>query len=105
MAAKERPVLTHRVGHLKISVWRNKKGDQSWYTAMLTRSYRDASGEWQETPSLNLCDLVVAANMLERIFGYCVASDFSETLGSDTPPSKDQTPAQCTSQENDAIPF
>jgi hypothetical protein len=63
--AKNRPVKEVRLGRIKASVWSNTNSKQEqWYSCVLTRSYKDAQGEWKSSHSLGLDDLLVAGEVL-----------------------------------------
>jgi hypothetical protein len=63
---RNRPVHEVRLGRIRASCWlnTNSKGE-SWYSVVLTRSYKTAEGEWRNSHSLGLDDLLVAGEVLK----------------------------------------
>ena len=63
------PVEKLRDRGLTLTIWENKTEDEkTYYSANLSKSYKDDAEEWQETTSLNADDLLKAANLLQQ--GY-----------------------------------
>jgi hypothetical protein len=62
-----RPAKEFRLGRIRCSVWgnTNSKGE-SWFSCVLTRSYKDAEGNWKNSHSLGLDDLFVAGEVLKQ---------------------------------------
>lgn len=70
-----RPVREVRDGSIKIALFRNEgkdQGERVWYSGKLTRSYRDADGQWHETDYLSGTELLRAARLLERAYDASV---------------------------------
>ena len=66
---RNRPWLEVRSGMLKATVWENRAGDGTTYTStQLSRLYKDANNQWQETTSLGREDLLRASHLLTRVF-------------------------------------
>ena len=66
-----RPVSEVRDGSIKFALFRNESKEQGegvWYSGKLTRSYRDANGEWHDTDYLSGTELLRAARLLERAY-------------------------------------
>jgi len=61
-----RPVAEIRDGTLKIAIFSNPKkdGEGVRFSHKLTRSYRDANGNWQETAYLSGSENLRAANLM-----------------------------------------
>jgi len=45
-------------GHVKLTVWRNSDGKETWNSITLARIYKDEGGTWQRTPHLKEGDLL-----------------------------------------------
>jgi hypothetical protein len=62
-----RPAKEFRLGRVRASCWlnTNSKGE-SWFSIVLTRSYKDAQGNWKNSHSLGLDDLFVAGEVLKQ---------------------------------------
>lgn len=65
---RQRPVYEHRVGRLKLIAWENQGKDGPWLSYSLSRSYRDAQGNWKNASTLGAQDLLVAAMMFQVAF-------------------------------------
>ena len=60
-----KPVHEVRLGRIRASVWHNTNSKQeSWYSVVLTRGYKDGQGQWKNSHSLGLDDLLVAGEVL-----------------------------------------
>jgi hypothetical protein len=68
---KQRPAFEVRYGRLKATVWR-QDSEQSgpWYTTVLTRSYKDDSGNWQSSQSFGRDDMLVIAKLCDRVHSW-----------------------------------
>ncbi|TWT86723.1 hypothetical protein Mal64_35520 [Pseudobythopirellula maris] len=65
------PVSEVRDGALKIAIFRNEpkqEGDRPRYSGKLTRSYRDANGEWHDTDYLSGTEFLRAARLMEKAY-------------------------------------
>lgn len=65
------PVSEVRDGNLKIAIFRNdpkQEGDRPRYSGKLTRSYRDASGDWHDTDYLSGSEFLRAARLMEKAY-------------------------------------
>lgn len=70
-STSNKPVSELRDGTIKIALFRNepqKEGDRPWYSGKLSRSYRDANGDWQETDYLSGTEFLRAAKLLEKAY-------------------------------------
>lgn len=66
-----KPVVEVRDGNLKIALFRNEPqeaGERVRYSGKLTRSYRDASGQWHNTDSLSGSEFLRAARLMEKAY-------------------------------------
>ncbi len=62
-----KPVHEVRLGRIRASVWLNTNSKQeSWYSVTLTRGYKDQQGQWKNSHSLGLDDLLVAGEVLKQ---------------------------------------
>ena len=85
-SAGNKPVAEVRDGNLKIAIFRNEgkeEGDRPWYSGKLTRSYRDASGDWHNTDYLSGSDYLRAARLMEKAYDEELAH--RTAAGSDQP--------------------
>ena len=65
------PVAELRDGTIKVAIFRNlpkQEGDPVRFSGRLTRSYRDANGDWQETNSLSGSEYLRTANLLIQAY-------------------------------------
>lgn len=66
-----KPVNELRDGTIKIAIFRNEgkeEGDRPRYSGKLTRSYKDASGDWHDTDYLSGTEFLRAARLLEKAY-------------------------------------
>jgi hypothetical protein len=62
MAKANQPAAKFRLGFVTATVWKN----DDFFNVVLTRSYKDADDQWQDTDQLNAGDLLNAAKVLQR---------------------------------------
>ena len=63
---KNTPVQTYKIGYLTAAVWKN----DNFYSVTITRSFRNAEGEWNDTHSFNHQDLPVLATLADACESY-----------------------------------
>lgn len=67
------PAAKFRDGVLTVTIWKNETEDnKAFYSANLTKSYKDSSDEWQETNSLNYDDLLKASNLFQQAYNKII---------------------------------
>lgn len=69
--SNNQPVAEVRDGNLKIAIFRNEpkqEGERPRYSGKLTRSYRDASGDWHDTEYLSGSEFLRAARLMEKAY-------------------------------------
>ena len=69
--SSNKPVQEVRDGGLRIAIFRNEpkqEGDRPRFSGKLTRSYRDAQGEWRETEYLSGTEFLRAARLMEKAY-------------------------------------
>lgn len=69
--SSNKPVQEVRDGGLRIAIFRNEpkqEGDRPRYSGKLTRSYRDAQGEWHDTEYLSGTEFLRAARLMEKAY-------------------------------------
>ena len=74
MSEKNKPAHTVRgtpgTG-LKLSLWENKTDDgRTWHNATLTRSYKDQSGQWHDTTSIDQRDFLEVGEMFREAHSW-----------------------------------
>jgi hypothetical protein len=102
-AAKgNRPVKEFRLGRVRVSLWANtnSKGE-SWFSAVLTRSYKDGEGNWKNSHSLGLDDLFVAGEVLKQAALWI----FAERQGEHKAPAPTANGAEAPAEGTSDIPF
>lgn len=62
------PVDVLRDGALKASIWKAEGEKGPFFTAKLTRAYKDQDGQWRETQSLSASDLLPGSELLKRAY-------------------------------------
>jgi hypothetical protein len=76
MADKNRPVKKVSAHGITASVWENQgKGDTTFYTVQLQRSYKDADDQWKNTDTLRLNDVPAAVAVLQKAYNELVIRD------------------------------
>lgn len=67
------PVAKLRDRGLTVTIWKNESEDgKSYYSANLSKSYKDDADEWKETNSLNADDMLRAANLLQQAYNKII---------------------------------
>lgn len=70
------PVQEIRMGLIKAVVWANPtKSNGVMHNVSLSRIYRDANGDWQETQSLGRNDLLLAAKVLDAAHSFICSKE------------------------------
>jgi len=72
-AKASKPYGTYRIGSLSLTVWKNQRETQDGKTFdtvsyNLQRSYKDGDGEYKNTDSLGVQDLIVAGALFKLAF-------------------------------------
>jgi hypothetical protein len=62
---KNPPVHSVRFGAIRCAVWANETKNGVMHSTVLTRTYRDENGEYQETNSLRRDDLLLVGKVLD----------------------------------------
>lgn len=71
MSNNKKPVSEVRDGTMKIAIFKNEPkedGDRPWFSGKLTRSYKDANGDWHDTDYLTGSDYLRAARLMEKAY-------------------------------------
>lgn len=71
MSNNNKPVSEVRDGTMKIAIFKNEpkeEGDRPWFSGKLTRSYKDANGDWHDTEYLTGSDYLRAARLMEKAY-------------------------------------
>lgn len=69
--SNNKPVHEVRDGALRIAIFRNEpkeEGQRPRYSGKLTRSYRDAQGEWHDTDYLSGTEFLRAARLMMQAY-------------------------------------
>ncbi|MEE4208959.1 MAG: hypothetical protein V2I43_06815 [Parvularcula sp.] len=64
----QKPEDTIRDGNIKASIWRNEGEKGPYFATTITRTYRDAAGNYQETASLVGTDLLRASELARSAY-------------------------------------
>ena len=86
--ANQRPTATVRIGAVKAAIWQNQAGDRIRYNVTLSKSYRDAEGQWKTTHSFGRNDLLVLAKVANQAHSRIVELEQGEEAAEqdDEPP-------------------
>jgi hypothetical protein len=66
MPQGNQPVVKFRIGSVTATIWQNEKH----FNTVLSKSYKDDAGDWNETDQLGHGDLLNAARVLKRAEDY-----------------------------------
>ncbi len=70
---REPPVHDIRLGRLRASIWRNDHATEGvWFSVTLSRSYKDAQGQWHSAGSFGRDDLLVVGELTRLAFHWIV---------------------------------
>ncbi len=68
---RQRPAHEVRIGRLRATIWANQHPEQgTWYSITLTRSYKDAQGQWKTAQSFGRDDLLVVGEICRQTFHW-----------------------------------
>jgi hypothetical protein len=62
-AKKQRPAFEARYGRLKVTVWRQESDKGPWFNVVLSRGYKDESGQWQTANTFGVRDLLEVSKL------------------------------------------
>lgn len=82
---KKFPEKRFSAGSVSACLWKNSVTDKNtgltgYYTISLQRSYKDKTGNWQNSSSLRVNDLPKAALVLSRAYEYLVLTEKQEEV-------------------------
>lgn len=75
MTHRIKPVVTVRDGAIKISGWRNESGREDgrpFYSFRITRTYKDKSGQWQDSDRFTAGELLRAQHLIGKAYDQAV---------------------------------
>lgn len=87
-SSNNQPVSEVRDGSLKIAIFRNEpkqEGERPRYSGKLTRSYRDASGDWHDTEYLSGTEFLRAARLMEKAYDSELSQKASDKTSAPEP--------------------
>ena len=59
------PVHKIRIANISVTIWKHLSEKGDWYSASLSRSYKQ-DGEWKEADSFSFDDLLTVAKLLDQ---------------------------------------
>lgn len=62
------PVDTIRDGAIKASIWKNESERGPYFATTISRSYKNADGDWKESRSFNASDLLKVAEVARQAY-------------------------------------
>lgn len=71
--ATNKPAKKIRIGYITATIWSNKSGDNTFYSATITRSFKGDDGNWAESDSFNFGDLPVVAKVADMATNWILA--------------------------------
>ncbi len=81
------PVDTIRDGAIKASIWKNESEKGPYFATTISRSYKNADGDWKESRSFNSSDLLKVAEVAR--LAYARTNDLRRDLQRDQAPDRD----------------
>lgn len=99
-APKQRPAGEIRYGRLKATIWRQESEQGPWYSVVVTRSYKDAQGEWASSQSFGRDDLLVLAKLCDQAHSWIYRQQAQDQASQATSPPPEREPGQ-----DEDIPF
>ena len=67
---KNRPIKKFRAGNAQVAVWANKGKKGTWFSVTISRSYKNASGEWEDANGFGLQDIPLLCKLLDQAYDY-----------------------------------
>ena len=88
MESGNKPVKKVRAGAVSVSIFENtgkgRNGESTTFSSVvLQKRYKDKSGDWQTSGSLNVNDLPKAALLLNRAYEYLVIRQVETSAAAD----------------------
>lgn len=69
---RRQPIHRIRIRSTTAAIWQNHSERGPWYSVTISRSYRDAAGNWQTSESFSGTDLLVLAEVARAAFLWIV---------------------------------
>ncbi len=63
-----KPVKRFTSGNIRVAIWLNKGKERDYYTITISRSFKNASDEWQNTDSLRVSDIPKTIMLLMKAY-------------------------------------
>src|SRR3954451_22763217 len=79
-AAGGGPAHEIRFRNIRATIWHNEGERGLWYSVRITRSYRDAEGNWHTADTFNSVELLAVAELARAAFYWIAAGQPSRTL-------------------------
>ena len=77
-----KPEQKFKAGGVEATIWKNQSENQGvqgeYYSIGFARTYKDKSGVWKTTNSLNLTDVPKAIAVLGKAYEWCVVKKKGE---------------------------
>jgi hypothetical protein len=74
--SNNKPVHKIRLGSVSAAIWENAfDADRTTHRAILVKSYRDAQGNWQETGSFRIEDLLLVSRVAQLAVDWMLARE------------------------------
>ena len=69
---RNQPVHRIRMFPIECAIWKNQSENGAWYNVTLSRSYKDANGEWKSTDSFSADALLLVAKVADQAHSWIV---------------------------------
>ena len=63
-----KPVFTRRLNRIEVAIWRNETEETVWHNVTFQRTYRDETGEIQNTSNFRMEDLPALAFLAVKAY-------------------------------------
>jgi hypothetical protein len=82
-------------------VWRQESEHGPWYSIVLTRSYKDSQGTWQNATSFGRDDLLLLAKLCDQVHTWIFREQAKDAQSQSTGKPVEREPGQ----DDQEIPF
>jgi len=76
--ASNKPINVLRRRGVKVSVFENREGQNTWYKVSVQKIYRDVQEQWKTTTSLSRDDLPIAQLLLGKAWDFILDQEAAD---------------------------
>jgi hypothetical protein len=67
---KRRPIRKFQAGNTQVAVWANKGKKGTWFSVTISRGYKNAEGQWEDSNGFGLQDIPLMRKLLDQAYDY-----------------------------------